>query len=327
MVLKSTVKRLAKRWFRSEIREMAREEMRMIATSGVGGDWCLEKKFLPVPVHFYSPIPDLDDLERRKIWEQKCGLAGIEFCARDQLRLLMELGKEYGAECNWPYDPTADSAQFFTDNSTFGGGCAAVLHAMIRRFRPATVMEIGSGKSSIVIADALRRNVSEGHEGRHVIVNPYPGELERTGRIARELVVERVELLDPGRFDMLAANDILFIDSSHTVRIGSDVNFLFLEVLPRLAPGVLIHVHDIRIPYEYSRRLAVIETFRQFWTEQYLLQAFLCFNSEFEILLACNYLMVHHGDEFRIAFPHCVLGDHPSSFWFRRKLPGGTSKG
>ena len=118
-------------------------------------------------------------------------------------------------------------------------------------------------------------------------------------------------------FSQLESGDILFIDSSHTVKIGSDVNYLFLEVLPRLRPGVIVHVHDIFLPFEY-RRDWVLEEFR-FWTEQYLLQSFLTFNSEFEVLMANYYLFHYHQDQLKAVFPNLSswIG---GSFWLRRKL-------
>lgn len=101
-------------------------------------------------------------------------------------------------------------------------------------------------------------------------------------------------------FSQLRSDDILFIDSSHTVKTGGDVNYLFLEVLPRLHPGVIVHAHDIFLPFEY-RRDWIIEEFR-FWTEQSLLQAFLTFNSEFEVLVANSYLNHCHKEDLRLLF-------------------------
>ena len=121
-------------------------------------------------------------------------------------------------------------------------------------------------------------------------------------------------------FSQLESGDILFIDSSHTVKTGGDVNYFFLEVLPRLNPGVIVHVHDIFLPFEY-RRDWVLDEFR-FWTEQYLLQAFLTFNSEFEVLLANNYLLHYHKEHLKAAFPDLRrwMG---GSFWMRRKPIAG----
>jgi hypothetical protein len=135
------------------------------------------------------------------------------------------------------------------------------------------------------------------------------------------MIRERVELTDISRFKELGPNDILFIDSGHTVRTGSDVNFLYLEVLPRLSPGVIIHSHDIGLPYEYQKVYFTNPSFRVFWTEAYLLQAFLSLNPHFEIMLAMNYLMMNHKEKFCKAFPHYNPAIHKAtsgSFWIRR---------
>src|SRR5262249_3112312 len=138
----------------------------------------------------------------------------------------------------------------------------------------------------------------------------------------QKLIEKKVQDIDVKSFSQLDTGDMLFIDSSHTVKIGGDVNYLFLEVLPRLKPGVIVHVHDIFLPFDY-RRDWVLDEFR-FWTEQYLLQAFLMFNSEFEVLMANSYLNHYHQGDLRAAFR-----DLPSwgggSFWMRRKPTPGSS--
>jgi hypothetical protein len=295
------------------------------AMTGQGSNVCLKNGFLPVPVHFYSPIPDIADLERRRIWDVKSSLAGINFAVEGQLRLLKELARGFSDECAWPLKPTANPADFYLENSSFSYGCAASTHCMIRRFRPANLIEIGSGMSSRVISRALGLNSAEnGSKANYSIVDPYPGDVITAGSLnITELVNNKVELLDPSFFDRLQPNDILFIDSGHCARIGGDVNYLFLEILPRLKQGVIIHVHDISLPYEYSKAYSVNETFRQFWTEQYLLQSFLCFNGEYEVLLAMNYLMTDHFELFKASFPHYDPKLNPNfsgSFWMRRKL-------
>src|SRR5262249_44163017 len=127
---------------------------------------------------------------------------------------------------------------------------------------------------------------------------------------------KKIQEIDLEFFSQLGSGDVLFIDSSHTVKIGSDVNYLFLEVLPRLRPGVIVHVHDIFMPFEY-RRDWVLDEFR-FWTEQYILQAFLTFNSEFDVLLANSYLNHYHQQELKAAFPS-LSSWASGSFWMRRK--------
>lgn len=297
-----------------------------VAREGTWGDACLEDGFLPMPVHFHSPVPDIGDLESRRVWDARSPMTGIDFREAPQEALLSGLGAAFGEECRWPFEPTGNPADFHLDNPSFSFGCAASTHCMIRHLKPGLVIEIGSGNSSRVIAAAIGRNrASDGRPGRHVIVDPYPAEaLNGPAFPATEVTAKRVELLDPSFFDALGAGDILFIDSGHAVRIGGDVNFLFLEVLPRLAPGVVVHVHDIALPCEYPKDYAVKETFRQFWTEQYLLQAFLCFNREFEILLAMNWLMTDRMPLFRDAFPGYDPSIHPfksGSFWIRRVAP------
>ncbi len=118
----------------------------------------------------------------------------------------------------------------------------------------------------------------------------------------RSLIEKKVQDIDLEFFSQLGTDDILFIDSSHTVKIGGDVNYLFLEVLPRLKPGVIVHVHDIFLPFDYRRDWVVSEL--RFWTEQYLLQAFLSFNSEFEVLMGNSYLAYQYMEDLKAAFPN-----------------------
>ena len=295
---------------------------RFIAKTGIGTDTCLQHGFLPIPIHYYSPVPDLNDLEQRQVWNKKSELAGIDFHPDRQVQLLRELGDKFGDECDWPSAPTGRPLDFYTENNSFSFGCAASLHSIIRRYKPGRIFEIGSGNSSLIISAALTRNQAEGIPCEYIVIDPYPAPI--TGKKLpglAQVIKERVELTDAGYFWQLRENDILFIDSGHTVRTGGDVNFLFLEILPRLAPGVIMHVHDIGLPYEYQKIYFTNPNFRMFWTEAYLLQAFLCCNSQFEILLAMNYLMTDRKDEFGKAFKHYEPSKQKAisgSFWMRR---------
>jgi hypothetical protein len=298
--------------------------LKIVATTGKGSSFCLKSGFLPVPVNFYSPIPDIADLEERDVWNKRSGLRGVDFREDRQIELLKELGAAYSDECWWSVEPTSDPFEFYVENPSFSYGCAALTHSLIRHFKPNRVIEIGSGMSSLVISKAIELNrAKDARPGRHIIVDPYPGEITKLNEhTRRDLIQDRVERLSAQWFDQLESNDILFIDSGHCVRIGGDVNFLFLDVLPRLRPGVIVHVHDIGLPYEYPKAYATNEHFRQFWTEQYLLQAFLCFNFEYEVLLAMNYLMTDHHEIFRQSFPLYDPDSHrfsSGSLWMRRK--------
>jgi len=296
------------------------EKCRQIALTGRGSQACLDQGFLPVPVHFYSPLPDIKDLEQRQVWDQKSELPGIDFRPQSQLELLEGLGK-FGSECNWPLNPTMRPLDFFVNNQSFSFGCAGALYVMIRHFKPKRIIEVGSGNSSKVIYQAITKNQTETKQKTHyTIIDPYPSDYISQIPNA-ELIAERVELVNPKIFEQLSENDLLFIDSSHSVKIGGDVTFLYLEVLPRLKPGVVIHTHDIDLPYEYPKAYATSETFRQFWTEQYLLQAFLIGNRDFEVLLGMHYIQTNQKDAFQKAFPHYDPAKHlftSGSFWYRR---------
>jgi hypothetical protein len=295
-----------------------------MARTGEGTDECLRQGSLPLPVHFYSPVPDLDDLARREVWARRSGLAGIAFSPESQVAYLRTLGQQYGGECAWPAASIGDAGVFFTENSSFSFGCAAASHCIIRERRPRRVVEIGSGNSSLVLSAALQRNAEEGAPAaEYTVVDPYPSPLlQGVKQPPTEVVAKRVELLEPQFFGRLERNDVLFIDSGHTVRIGGDVNFLILDVLPLLKPGVLVHFHDIGLPYEYPRAYATNPSFRMLWTEAYLLQAFLACNHSFDVLLALAYLMVDRAPDFRAAFPLYDPSKHVSvsgSFWIARR--------
>ncbi len=292
---------------------------KIVGTRGFGSNVCLKSGYLPLPVHFYSPIPNIDDLEKRKVWSKKSPLLGIDFNIKNQLILLKKLGKNWGQECNWPLNSTNNPADFFIDNGCFGYGCAAILHSMIREFRPKNIIEIGSGNSSKIISRALEANKIKTY---YTMIDPYPVSYISLKKIKyHRLIKKRLELVNLSLFKRLVENDILFIDSSHVVKTGGDVNALYLDLLPKLNPGVIVHIHDIGLPFEYPKTYAVNETCRYFWTEQYLLQAFLTFNSRFEILLANAYLMINHKKEFRQVFSTYNPKIHQAisgGFWIKK---------
>jgi hypothetical protein len=189
----------------------------------------------------------------------------------------------------FPTTPTEEPGRFYLNNHLFDGTDALVAYCMVRHFQPQSIMEIGSGFSSLLLGQAAAKN----NTSALICIEPFPQEFLKQGFPGlHRLIEKKVEEIDLEIFSELQSGDVLFIDSSHTVKIGGDVNYLFLEILPRLEPGVIVHIHDIFLPFEY-RRDWVLDEFR-FWTEQYLLQAFLTFNSEFEVLMANSYLNHYH---------------------------------
>lgn len=264
--------------------------------------------FHVTPVHFYEPIPDTQSLPET-LWTQPSELVGIDMNDSMQLDLLRNHFPKFRDEYkNFPAEPPPRQRR------PFRGTDALVAYCMVRHFQPRRIIEVGSGFSSLVLAEAAAKNKSSAL----ICIDPFPPELLRKSSIPalRSLIETKVEDVDVEFFSQLESGDILFIDSSHTVKIGGDVNYLFLEVLPRLNPGVIVHVHDVFFPFEYGRHW-VLDEFR-FWTEQYLLQAFLTFNSEFEVLLANYYLSYYHKEHLRAVFPD-LRGWIGGSFWMRRK--------
>ena len=271
--------------------------------------------FHVTPVHFYQPIPDTQSLPQ-KLWDRPSELVGIDMNESVQLDLLRNHFPKFRDEYEqFPISAASGSHRFHLNNGLFDGTDALVAYCMIRHFRPRLIIEVGSGFSSLISGEAAAKNNSSAL----ICIEPFPQEFLRQGFPGlHSLIEKKVEDIDVEFFSQLDSGDVLFIDSSHTVKIGGDVNYLFLEVLPRLKPGVIVHVHDIFFPFDY-RRDWIMEEFR-FWTEQYLLQAFLTFNSEFEVLMANSYLSHCHKDGLQATFPS-LRSWGGGSFWMRRKSP------
>jgi hypothetical protein len=270
--------------------------------------------FHVTPVHFYQPIPDTQSLSET-LWNRPSELVGIDMNGPVQLDLLRTCFPKFQSEYEqFPTTLTEEPGHFYLNNDLFDGTDALVGYCMVRHFRPQLIIEIGSGFSSLLLGQAAAKN----NKSALICIEPFPQEFLKQGFPGlHRLIEKKVEDIDLEFFSELHSGDVLFIDSSHTVKIGGDVNYLFLEVFPRLEPGVIVHIHDIFLPFEY-RRDWVKEEFR-FWSEQYLLQAFLAFNSEFEVLLANSYLNHYHQQDLKAAFPSLPSWGG-GSFWMRRRL-------
>lgn len=272
------------------------------------------------PVHFYSPVPDTRQLPSGpEFWERPAFLTGISIDDAEQRRLMQDVFAAYQQECSFPRRPTRDPSEFFTENGYFGHVSAAAMHSMIRHHRPRRIIEVGAGYSTQVVARAARMNAQEGFPAEITVIDPYPKRdlLENLPGIA-ELIPSKVEDLDLERLAVLEEGDILSIDTSHAVRCGGDVVFLHLRLFPLLAKGVLVHIHDIFLPFEYPR---VWLQRRHFWNEQYLFCAFLLYNSAFQVVWAQKYAEVRFEDLYRSVFEGRVdEADNSSSYsyWIRR---------
>jgi predicted O-methyltransferase YrrM len=277
------------------------------------------------PGHFYSPIPSRDDVARyaaMKFVQGPEALAGIDLNVERQLGMLRTLGP-LTADLTFSEEPDGGT-RFYYNNPGFSPGDATVLAALIRHVHPRRIVEAGAGFSTAVMLDVAERDL------RTPItiecVEPDPVRLRsllRDGDAERLTIHETIVQNMPLEFfERLQANDILFIDSSHVLKLGSDVAFLILDVLPRLAPGVLVHVHDISSSFEYSPDW--YDEGRAF-NEAPVLRAFLQFNRGFEILFFCDYLVRFHREAIARHMPQALRqpasapgGNASSSLWLRR---------
>ena len=270
-----------------------------------------------LPAHFYEPVPDRSDLIRSI--GSRSELVGVDLAPERQLELLQELRAwkhEYDA---LPREPGESDDGFYVGNTLFGAVDAEILYALIRQNKPHRIYEIGSGFSTLVSARAGLANEAEGAPRCELIAfEPYPSELlRRAVRGLTRIDARRLQDVPLETFAELGEGDMLFVDSSHVVATGSDVCRELLEIVPRLATGVLVHVHDVFLPGEYPRKW--LEDDHYFWTEQYLLQAFLAFNDSFEVLWAGQYMHLEHPDALRTGFAsYGAEPASPGSFWFRR---------
>lgn len=322
-VWRATGRRFAKRARAAALQRLGRmlgPVFAAIAKTGEGSAECIRCGFLPVPLHFYQPVFDPAAIDET-VWERRHPMPGVAFEPERQLRYLGRLAR-FAGECDWPARVASEGAYYY-ENGAFGYSSACLLHSMIRLNCPHKVVEVGAGMSTLVIAGALEANRAHGTGSAELVsVDPYPSAvLAGLSDTDFRLITAPVEKVPLREFVSLRANDFIFIDSSHVIRTGGDVNFLYLDVLPHLAPGVIVHVHDIQFPYDYPRVYAdPASGARNFWTEQYLLQAFLAMNPCYEVLVGGHFLQRDHGDAFVQCFPQLRSELHrlTSSFYMRR---------
>lgn len=240
------------------------------------------------PVHYYSEVPDRRALEAdRAPWARPVELTGVTWDLDAQLAWLEKMCAPYVAE-------VAGLAEYEALGRDRGPGYgpieSQVLHCVVRSLAPARILEVGSGVSTVISRRAADRNAAEGRTTTAITcIEPHPRDALRA-LPGVEVVAEPAQSADGAHFAALRAGDLLFIDSTHAVRTGSELARLYLEVLPRLAPGVVVHIHDIALPYLFNPDVlhSVFD-----WQETTLLAALLTGNDRLSVL-ACESAL-HHG--------------------------------
>jgi hypothetical protein len=257
---------------------------------------------------YYSPIPDVRRLPA-DAWDRPDPMHGIAFDLDAQVGAVRELSDHLRE-----FAPQPGPHGYVPDNPSYPPADARLLYAMIRRHRPRHVLELGSGHTTRVIAQACTANALEGHPVHFRAVDPYPIAVDDDLPGLDELSRIDAQHLPADAVRTLSAGDVLVVDTTHIVKMGSDVNHIVLRLLPILAPGVLVHLHDIHLPYEYPKHFAEMGLY---WGEQYLLQAFLSMNPDYEIVCAVSALCRDRHDDAVSA--GLARGDESGgAFWMRR---------
>ncbi len=272
--------------------------------------------------HYYAPVPDAADLPP-DYWQQISSMPGVDLRLGQALDFLEQAVPRHieGFRARFPLHRTPGQ-DFFLINGTYMAVDAHVYWCLIQEYMPKRIIEIGAHASTMVATAATAAVAARGGPSCSIhAIEPFPSDylLREHGRTIT-LHRQKVQDIPLGMFEELEAGDMLFVDSTHMLRTGSDVQYEFLEVLPRLRPGVFVHVHDVSLPKHYPK---VYFDNRIYWNEQYLLQAFLAFNHRFEVVWPGNAMMLAYPEPMQRIFTeyHDMRAAYPSSeptaFWMR----------
>jgi len=266
----------------------------------------------PIRNHYYEPLFDMRKIKSSLHKERN--LPGINWRIQEQLEFIEKL--KFANELkNLPTERTG-VLQYYLNNTEFKSGDAEFWYQLIRLKKPRSIIEIGSGNSTLMAMNAIRKNKEENAEYfcNHICIEPYEQPwLEKTGVT---ILRKKVEELETSFFSELGEDDILFIDSSHIIKPEGDILFEYLELLPGLNKGVIVHLHDIFSPRNYSSNWLISEV--KFWNEQYLLEAFLSHNNSWKIIGSLNYLHHRHYEKLKSACPFLTQDSNPGSFYIQK---------
>ena len=266
----------------------------------LGGYFNFKKNSCYPAGHYYSPIISVDNIKKREfeIWSKvgTDGITGIDLQTEKQIKLVKSFTKYYD-EIPFSSEKQTKNRYYF-ENGFYSYTDGIMLYSMMRHSQPKRIIEIGSGFSSAVMLDT--NELFFGNQIELTFIEPYPERLRSlindNDKKTATMIESDVQLISLVNFEKLEAGDILFIDSTHVVKTGSDVNYILFEILPSLRSGVLIHFHDVFYPFEYPKEWVFMG---RNWNEDYFLKAFLMYNNRFEIKLFSDYLHRNHKDVFK----------------------------
>lgn len=268
----------------------------------------------PIRNHYYEPLFDTKKLQ--KPLSTNRNLPGINWNEREQLQILD--GFHFSEELKDIPRKKTDKPSFYLDNGFFGSGDIEYWYNIIRFFKPKTIIEIGGGFSTLLAIRAIRKNEEElpGYHCEHICIEPF--EMPRLEESGVSMIRKKVEDVGEKIFEKLNQNDVLFIDSSHVIRPQGDVLFEYLEILPKLKTGVIVHIHDIFSPKDYIENWVKDEV--RFYNEQYLLEAFLTENKNWKIIGALNFLRHNHYEKLQKKCLFLTEDSEPGSFYMQRVI-------
>ena len=266
----------------------------------------------PIKNDYYEPL--FDPRQLRHSLSENRNLTGINWNVEEQLSFLEKF--QFANELENVPLSKKDDLTFYLNNVRFEAGDAEYWYNFIRQIKPGKIYEIGSGYSTLMAIKAIKKNEQENpnYQCRHICIEPY--EMPWLEKTPAAVVRKKIEEFDKSFFAELDENDILFIDSSHVIRPQGDVLFEYLELLPALRKGVIVHVHDIFSPKDYPDQWIRKEV--KFWNEQYLLEAFLTSNPAWKIIGALNYLHHHHYQKLKAKCPFLTQDKNPGSFYIQK---------
>ena len=305
-----TIATIFKKLFQKSVSYFARKTFRLWQTLGLH----------VVPNHFYEPIPDTRTLSDN-LWKKHSVLVGLDMNEQQQLKLLKEFTARFKTEYDqFPLSQSSQPYQYYVNNRMYESVDGEILYCMVRYFKPKKIIEIGAGYSTYATAQAIRKNKTENEANacEFITIDPFPNDTVCKGFPGlSKLLTQPVQNIPISKFKELSENDILNIDSSHVIKIGNDVHYIFLEILPQLNKGVIVGFHDIFLPAEYPKEWLL--KCHRFWNEQYLLQTFLMFNDSWKVLWANSFMHLNHPQELKNAFnSYDQYQRNPGSFWIRR---------
>lgn len=265
----------------------------------------------PVRDHYYQPLVNPEKHLKKSLAANR-NLPGIDLNIEEQLAILSSFN--YNDELlQFPMQKPSGLGYFYK-NGSFESGDSEYLYNMIRLVKPSTFIEIGSGFSTLMANSAIVKN---NNGCRHICIEPYQAPwISDLPNV--EIIRQKLEDTDLSTFGQLKKGDILFIDSSHIIRPQGDVLLEYLEILPQLASGVIIHIHDIFTPKDYLEEFVLKN--RYMWNEQYLLEALLTNTKSFKIIAAVNFLKHNHFTHLSAKCPilKMEISREPGSFWLEK---------